>query len=315
MKSPAFHQLLLPVTALACSAAAASAQTVVFSESFDPAPADQVLSTANIQLGGSTKPSTAKYVTLGQWGFNPVGSVINIGGNNGNALQPRSAVTQNGRSVGIFLAPSLFAATGAGTYTLSFDVIPSATGVGRVYVGAGSGYDLSQTTDAKLNLQLSSDGFGVRKADGSIVWSALTASGGATASHLITTRVEWIDSTDTPTGQFRDVPGAPFDVRSAASLSVNFEYDGSSTLVVAFGGYETDYKVDNLSIATAIPDDNRWAGFAPGPDGYVDTGAFLGWIFPLESSGFVWSQQFGKFIYLPEELVTESGAWTFIPRQ
>lgn len=308
------NAVLLPISVLIASATAASAQTVVYSESFDPAPDGQVINIANLQLGGATKPTNAKYIALDQWGFNPIGAVVDAGGANGNVLQPRSIAAQNGRSVGIFLDPAHFAATGAGTYTLSFDVIPSATGAGRVYVGAGSGYDLTLATEAKLNLSLNSDGFGVRKTNGNIVWPALTASGGATATHLITTRTEWIDSSDNPTGEFRDVPGAPFDIRTAATLEVNFEYDGTSTVVVAFGGYETDFKVDNVTISTAVPASETWAGYPIREDGFVDTADLLGFIWVTDLADFVWSVDLGKYIYLPEEFVSASGAWSFIPR-
>lgn len=304
----------LALAVLSGFAVAASAQTIVYSETFDPAPASLVTNTANIQLGGSTKPNTAKYVVLDQWGLNPVAGIVDIGGTNGNVLQPRSVVAQNGRSAGIFLSPDLFAATGAGTYTLSFDVVPSSTGVGRVYIGAGSGYDLSLNTEAMLNLNLSSNGFGVKKADGSIVWPALTASGGATATHLLTTSTEWIDLSDNPTGQFRDVPGAPLDVQTGGTVSFNFEYDGSSTIVLAFGGYDTDFKVDNISIATAVPVADTWAGYPRRPDGYVDTAGFLGWIWVSDTTDYVLSVSLGHYIFLPESSVSESGAWTYISR-
>lgn len=292
-------------------AGTARAQTVVYSETFDALPSS-VAGAANIQLGGSTKPSTAKYVEPGQWGFNPVGGTVAVGGANGNALQPRTVTAENGRAVGIFLDPSLFAGTGAGTYTLSFDVIPGGTGAGRVYIGAGSGYDLSRTTDAKLTLNLNSNGYGLRKTDGAVVWAGLTASGGAIATDLLTTRTEWIDSNDNPTGVFVDVPGAPIEVETAATLSFNFEYDGLSAVVLAFGAYLSDYKVDNITIATAAPASNSWAGYQKRSDGYVDTAGFLGWIWASDVDDYVWSVNLGAYLYLPEANVAESGAWIYV---
>ena len=304
-------RLAITLSLLALLSGIARAQTVVYSESFDVLP-ESVSGAANIQLGGSTKPTTAKYIEPGQWGFNPIGGTVTIGGANGNVLQPRSVLAENGRAVGIFLDPTLFTATGAGTYTLSFEVIPGSVGAGRVYVGAGSGYDLSRTTDAKLTLILNSNGYGLKKTDGTLVWAGLTASGGATATDLVTTRTEWIDSSDTSTGVFVDVPGAPIDVETAGTVSLNFEYDGTSAVVLAFGAYLSDYKVDNITIATAVPASDLWAGYQRRSDGYVDTEGFLGWLWVSDVDDYVWSVSLAKFLYLPEANLAPSGGWVYI---
>lgn len=54
-----------------------------------------------------------------------------------------------------------------------------------------------------------------------------------------------------------------------------------------------------------------WAGYLVGGDGWVDTGAFMGWIYPLEP--YVYVRNLGKYIYLPESFVLEGGAWAFVP--
>lgn len=311
-------KLYLSIAILISATASASAEAVVYSETFDPAPVPYF--EFNMQLGGDPelRPANTRIVTFGDWVVTANGAVVDIGGDNGNALQPQLLGRNNSRVGGIFLDPANFAATGAGTYTLTFDVIPTSdAGAGRVYIGAGSGYDLSGATNAKLTLNLSADGFGVRRPTGLIVWPALTAAGGATATHLITTSTQWIDSNGTETGEFRDTPGAPIDILEADTLSFDFEYDGSSTVVIAFGGYNTDFKVDNISIATAsdeVPIDDYWAGFPIGPDGFVDTLGLLGLIWVTDMGDFVWSRQLGRFVYLPEEFVLETGAWMYIHR-
>jgi hypothetical protein len=59
---------------------------------------------------------------------------------------------------------------------------------------------------------------------------------------------------------------------------------------------------------------DTWAGYPIGPDGYVNTGAFMGWLWVSADHDFVWSVDLGKYIYLPESLVTGSGSWSYIPR-
>lgn len=308
-------KISFPLAAVLATAGAASAQTVVYTETFDPAPVPFI--EFNLQLGGdpALRPLNTRIVQPGEWVLTSNGAIVDIGGDHGNVLQPQLDDRNNGRLAGVFLSPSLFASTGAGTYTLTFDVIAgSSSGAGRVYVGAGSGYDSTGTTNAKLNLNISTAGFGVARPSGQPAWAALTASGGATASHLVTTSTQWILADGTETGEFRDAPGAPFDVETSATLSVQFEYDGSSTIAIAFGGYNTDYKVDNLSISTAVPDDGTWAGYTIREDGYVDTAGLLGMIWLQPDSDFIWSVDLHRYLYLPESFVSDNGAWVFVPR-
>ena len=56
----------------------------------------------------------------------------------------------------------------------------------------------------------------------------------------------------------------------------------------------------------------EWAGY-PIVDGYVDTGAFLGWL-NISADPWIWSLSLNKYIYLPEEFVAEAGAWSYFPQ-
>jgi hypothetical protein len=54
----------------------------------------------------------------------------------------------------------------------------------------------------------------------------------------------------------------------------------------------------------------EWAGFAIDPSGYVDTGAWLGWVYP--SGNWVWSCRFERWMYLPEWYVRTGGSWMYV---
>jgi hypothetical protein len=304
-----------PLYAIAGSILLASpgnAQTVVYSENFDPAP--DFLVDFNVQLGGDPGllAVSTKIVSLGQWALTTNGSFVDIGGDNGNVLRPQQLTRENGRVAGVFLDPALFSATGAGTYTLVFDLIPSSeAGAGRVYVGSGSGYDLSGATDARLRLALAAPGFNVRKSDGELLWTALTGLDGAAATHHATTNVEWVLADGTATGDFFNTPGMTPDVLTAATLSVPFEYDGTSTVVIAFAGYDTDFGVDNIRIETAVPPGDTWAGYPIDSDGFVDTGDWMGLLY-VGDPPWIWRYDISQWWYMPESLVSEGGAWAFI---
>lgn len=295
-------------------ASAAHAQSVVYSESFDTAPS--FLVDFNFQLGGVTDPlpASTKALAFGQWGLTTNGSFPDIGGNNGIVLQPQQVGKENGRTGLVFLDPALFSATGAGTYTLSFDVIPSSTpGAGRVYIGTGSGYDLSGSTDAKLHIPVAAAGFNLRKADGTLLWPALTGQNGASAGHHLTTSVEWVLTDGTATGDFRDTPGTLIDVVTAATLSFPFVYDGTSAVVIGFAGYNTDYGVDNIRIESAAPAASSWAGFPMDANGSANTGSWLGWV-NAGKAPWIWVYALSQWCYVAESTISQNGAWAFVPR-
>lgn len=315
MKSSLYKYISLGALGSMISLPMATAQTTVYSETFDPAPETET--DFNMQLGGNQIPNNTKMFELGQWGTTTNGQILDIGGDNGNVIQPQQDGKNNGRCVGIFLAPNVFASTGAGTYTLEFELIASsAAGAGRVYIGAGKGYDLSENSDAKLNLALSAPGFGVRKNNGEVIWDALTGANGATATHLLTTEMEWVDSDGNETGEFRDTPGLVLDVETSGVQSVEFEYDGTSAIAIAFAGYNTDFQIDNINITSESegpkPGDS-WGGFEIIDGNFVDTGSMLGWLY-IGNKPWVWSYQLSQYVYLREQAIGGSGAWMFVGR-
>lgn len=56
----------------------------------------------------------------------------------------------------------------------------------------------------------------------------------------------------------------------------------------------------------------EWAGFDIGADGWVDTGDFMGMVYPIQDYVYVANLQ--GWVYLPESHVSAEGAWTFVIR-
>jgi len=57
-----------------------------------------------------------------------------------------------------------------------------------------------------------------------------------------------------------------------------------------------------------------WAGYQIEPDGRsVNTGDWLGWI-DVGTPPWVYSYTLNKFIYLPEDEITDLGAWSYLPK-
>jgi hypothetical protein len=54
-----------------------------------------------------------------------------------------------------------------------------------------------------------------------------------------------------------------------------------------------------------------WAGFPVGDQGYVDTGSWMGFLY-VQQPPYVYNVFLNNWMYIPEESVTENGAWTYI---
>jgi uncharacterized membrane protein len=75
----------------------------------------------------------------------------------------------------------------------------------------------------------------------------------------------------------------------------------------SFGGANQAYRL----ILNAVAWGGQWQVATDGVS--VDTGAFLGWI-DVSGSPWVFIYALGKYAYLPEEFVTDSGSWTWLPQ-
>ncbi len=62
------------------------------------------------------------------------------------------------------------------------------------------------------------------------------------------------------------------------------------------------------------PDDGNWAFWTPTEDGDVNTSPdgenFMGWV-NVTMAPYIWHYAFNTFVYLPEDYISESGAWSY----
>lgn len=97
---------------------------------------------------------------------------------------------------------------------------------------------------------------------------------------------------------------------------------GEETLIIRFdmsadvaGGKTGASFLDNIALVGSGGGGtlNEWAGYPWNDEsGDVDTESFLGWVNVL-SGDWIWSYSLGQYIYCPEEFVSVSGAWAYVP--
>ncbi|NDV62270.1 hypothetical protein G0Q06_07410 [Puniceicoccales bacterium CK1056] len=131
---------------------------------------------------------------------------------------------------------------------------------------------------------------------------------------------QWTERTKLDAGDmsgiwfFRFNPGETSVVNHMlVALSRGNSVQGEKSLdPVYFDNVAVDVTGENLT----APDfgggsGNTWAGYAVSPEGWVNTGAWLGLIYVNEAP-FVYSADLETYIYLPEDLVGDAGAWSYI---
>lgn len=64
------------------------------------------------------------------------------------------------------------------------------------------------------------------------------------------------------------------------------------------------------TVGEATP--TEWAGYAIGEDGWVDTGSFLGFVYPL--GDYIYVADTAGWMYLPESMVSAEGSWAYAIR-
>jgi hypothetical protein len=87
--------------------------------------------------------------------------------------------------------------------------------------------------------------------------------------------------------------------------------DPEEVAVVDWSGTYPVMEVRTVEEPTDPPEPTDWADYPISDNGWVNTGDFLGWIFPDEA-GYVLVYSMGRYIYLPEEAVGPSGGWAYI---
>jgi hypothetical protein len=93
------------------------------------------------------------------------------------------------------------------------------------------------------------------------------------------------------------------DASPAAGLPARVYY--------ATGEFADKMSVDNVSVKFGAAT-QTWAGYPVDANGWVDTTPWLAFI-NVSAGDWVWVVNLGTYIYLPEEFVSEAGAWTYIP--
>ena len=123
--------------------------------------------------------------------------------------------------------------------------------------------------------------------------------------------LEWADGALTG-GRFLSTRGGECRVRSAWPLAINRAGIAVevTTLAPDLYSFETEpgaiYAIGEGTVA-----EPTWAGYVIEQSGWVDTGAWLGWVH-VEQTPWIWSHALGRWVYLLEALVTPGGAWGFV---
>lgn len=99
------------------------------------------------------------------------------------------------------------------------------------------------------------------------------------------------------------------DLTSLGSGVATLEFALESTDVGQWGMNTPGYiAVDELVLAQP----RQWGGYVEDQAGWFDTGSFLGLIYPV--GDWVYVLELGKYLYLPESLISAGGSWSFIPK-
>ena len=64
-------------------------------------------------------------------------------------------------------------------------------------------------------------------------------------------------------------------------------------------------------VAYETYEEEQWAGYPVVSDGYVNTEDWMGWLNILNEP-YIYSESLKQWMYLEEEQVSESGAWTYL---
>lgn len=233
MNTPLKLSALAVVTLVAASPAISA--TTIYSTNFTSfAQPTNFVTDFNLIYGGIDPGANFVKAGSGVWGITVAGNAFA-----GGVARPLLTTNNNHRFAGLFLDPTLFASTGAGTYTVSFDItgVAGANTTYNAFVYEGSGYDLSGATDKRLNLALNSAN------------APITTTGAGVTASLVTSKSLSTEATTAAT----------------QSVSFSFTYNGTSAIAIAIGGFANGSTFDNLSVTTnlsAVPEPSTFAAFA-----------------------------------------------------
>ena len=302
------HPTILLVSLLA--AVSVTAQTIVFQDTFD----DTVPSYDSPNDGG------AALVVDGSEAFSPVyydGNDANVVPGtwqfSGANFEGDLTINQNqgkARATAIVLAGPV-----SGNMTVSFDLVEVGPddalyiGVYDAFNSTGDmtnayGYDVLANIDAgapTVSVAVEAEGITAWANKSAGLWGPMTL-GSATVTELALFSI-----------------GGADDNSALAGTVQSFEFTPGENDVMLFIGASSltnaglRASLDNLTItADGGGSGTTWAGYDVDETGWVDTASWLGWI-NVSQGDFVWSDAFGKYIYLPEDIVGESGTWSYVP--
>lgn len=94
-----------------------------------------------------------------------------------------------------------------------------------------------------------------------------------------------------------------------------FQIAGAGTTARVEGDWATFFALDNIAFTVNTITDPEptpmWAGYAVDESGNVDTGAWLG-VVHVDAAPWIWSFSLDAWLYLPEDVIDESGSWSFV---
>ena len=243
MKTPSTLTLLIGILVALSVTSFASAQ-VVYSENFESI--DIVSGAGMVSFGYDSTPSgsATKAINYGQWGRQGANSTLSdVDSDTDNELLPNIDGANNAKVWATIIDPSLFAATGAGTYTFSVDTIGADAGASRIYLWSANGFDATGSND--LLLDLAEAGFGA--------YTSLSGTGATQVNEIFMYEIS--------------------DETVGGNYSTNFNYTAGDAIVVVFGSYNTAFAYDNLQIATYAGSDTDGDGLDDSVE--TNTGVFI----------------------------------------
>lgn len=94
-----------------------------------------------------------------------------------------------------------------------------------------------------------------------------------------------------------------------------FQVAGAGTTDRVEGDWGTFFALDNIAFSVNTITDPEptpmWAGYEIDDSGNVDTGAWLG-VVNVDAAPWIWSFSLEAWLYLPEDVIEESGSWSFV---
>lgn len=301
------NTILVLITLL--TAVAVSAQTIVFQDAFDgtvPSYDSPNDGGAALVVDGSEAFSPVYFdgndanVAYGTWQFSGTNFIddLTINQNTGKA-----------RAATIVLAGPV-----SGLMTVSFDLVEVNAG-DTLYIGVydafnstgdttnAYGYDVLANVNAgppTISVAVAADPISAWANKSPGLWGPMVL-GSATVTELAMFSI-----------------GGDEDNSALAGTNQSFTFtpgDNDVMIFVAVSSLTNEgmrASFDNLTITSDEGGSGTtWAGFDVDEAGNADTGLWLGYV-NVTDDPWVWSYSLNSWMYLPQELVTESGSWSYV---